>query len=489
LKLNDLLDLSVGNLWRIKLRTFLTVAGVIIAIATFVAMMSFAAGNQKFVSDAYQDLGLLMNINVWPKSDNAASDTTTTTILNRESIQTLAAIPGVKQAYPFVDIDVKATAGDTTVTTNVRGLTLDAMTTKLYTQVLDGLVFSSDDAREAVVTDDFLEMVGIEDRDSLVGKTLVLSTKAVSLDSALIHTLGGDDVDPLSLMSEFPLDSLMMPRYREQIMRREVNSRLGLFFDGLMNHQLVVADTLTIIGVSSDNDSYGTRTAPIVITEASARTLSTAGLGVGSNPADLFSALQSGSFFAPGGAADSRSYPRVTLETEPHASHEAIVDSVEALGFRAYSFAEGFQEIRRFFFYFYIGLGVVGLIALATASLGIINTMVMSITERRREIGILKSLGADEMEIRLAFLTESAVIGAIGAIVGIFLGWVGTRIAALVMRIIMEREDMLVFDPFSLPFWLVLLGFAFGVVVALIAGLYPAARAARVDPVEALRSD
>jgi hypothetical protein len=273
-----------------------------------------------------------------------------------------------------------------------------------------------------------------------------------------------------------------MPQYRERILRREINSRLGLFFDGLMNRQLVVVDTLTIIGVCSDNDSYGTRTAPVVITEAAARTLSTAGLGVGTNPADLFSALQSGNFFAPGGAADSRSYPRVTLETEPRASHEAIVDSVEALGFRAYSFAEGFEEIRRFFFYFYIGLGVVGLIALATASLGIINTMVMSITERRREIGILKSLGADEMEIRLAFLTESAVIGAIGAIVGIFLGWIGTRIAV-------EREDMLVYDPFALPFWLILLGFAFGVFVALLAGLYPAARAARVDPVEALRSD
>ncbi|UCH82946.1 MAG: ABC transporter permease [Candidatus Latescibacterota bacterium] len=489
MKFHDLLDLSVGNLWRIKLRAFLTVAGVLIAIATFVAMMSFAAGNQKFVSDAYQDLGLLMNINVWPKSGNAASDTSSTAVLNQEAIRKLAAIPGVKQAYPFVDIDVKASVGDTTVTTNVRGLTLEAMTTKLYASILEGLEFSADSAREAVVTDDFLEMVGVESRDSLVGKTLVISTKAVSLDSALIHAFGGADVDPLTLMSELPLDSLVMPRYREQILRREVNSRLGLFFDGLINHQLTVADTLTIIGVSQDDDAYGTRTAPIVITEGSARKLSSAGLGVGSNPADLFSALQSGSFFGPTGALDSRSYPRVTLETEPTASHEAIVDSVEAMGYRAYSFAEGFKEIRRFFVYFYLGLSVVGLIALLTASLGIINTMVMSITERRREIGVLKALGADEMEIRLAFLTESAVIGAIGAIVGIFFGWIGTRIAAAVIRIIMERENMLVFDPFSLPPWLILLAFAFGVLVALVAGLYPAARAARVDPVEALRSE
>ncbi|UCG53205.1 MAG: ABC transporter permease, partial [Candidatus Latescibacterota bacterium] len=238
-----------------------------------------------------------------------------------------------------------------------------------------------------------------------------------------------------------------------------------------------------------DDESYGFNTAPIVVTERTARKFSSAGLGVGNDPADLFSALQSGDFFAPGGAADSKSYPRVTLETHPYASHEAIVDSVEALGFRAYSFAEQFKEIRRFFVYFYLGMSVVGLIALATASLGIINTMVMSITERRREIGILKSLGADEREIRLAFLTESAVIGAIGAAIGIFLGWLGTRIAAFVMRLIMEREEMVVYDPFALPYWLILLAFSFGVVVALLAGLYPAARAARVDPVEALRSE
>ena len=123
------------------------------------------------------------------------------------------------------------------------------------------------------------------------------------------------------------------------------------------------------------------------------------------------------------------------------------------------------------------------------AALGIVNTMVMSITERRREIGVMKALGADEREIRLVFLAESAAIGFVGSTLGILTGWAGTRVVAAVARVIMKRQEMPIFDPFALPLWLVLLSLAFGVLVSLLAGAYPSRRAARVDPVEALRSD
>ena len=77
-------------------------------------------------------------------------------------------------------------------------------------------------------------------------------------------------------------------------------------------------------------------------------------------------------------------------------------------------------------------MGVIGLIALITASLGIVNTMVMSITERRKEIDILKSLGADERDIRWLFLVESAVIGLLGTTGGILSGWVISRVTSFV---------------------------------------------------------
>ena len=134
-------------------------------------------------------------------------------------------------------------------------------------------------------------------------------------------------------------------------------------------------------------------------------------------------------------------------------------------------------------------LGIIGLIALITASLGIVNTMVMSIIERKREIGLLKSLGADERDIRILFLFESGVIGALGAATGIIFGWLITRLASLVARAIMARQGLDEMELFDLPGWLVLTAFLFGLIVSLLAGFYPAARAARVDPVEALRNE
>ena len=128
-------------------------------------------------------------------------------------------------------------------------------------------------------------------------------------------------------------------------------------------------------------------------------------------------------------------------------------------------------------------------IALVTAALGIVNTMVMSIIERRREIGVIKSLGAGEGEIRLMFIAESGVIGMTGSVIGIICGWTVTRIISIIAKTVMERREMPVFELFALPLWLILLTICFGLGISLVAGFYPASRAARIDPVEALRSE
>ena len=164
-------------------------------------------------------------------------------------------------------------------------------------------------------------------------------------------------------------------------------------------------------------------------------------------------------------------------------------DSVQALGFRCFSFAEQFSKLRKVFVYFNLALGVIGLIALISASLGIVNTMVMSILERTREIGVLKSLGADDRDIRLLFLVESGVIGAVGAAVGIVFGWLITRVASTVAKAIMAKDGFGDIELFAMPPWLILTALGIGIVVSLAAGYYPAARAARVDPVQALRAE
>jgi putative ABC transport system permease protein len=115
--------------------------------------------------------------------------------------------------------------------------------------------------------------------------------------------------------------------------------------------------------------------------------------------------------------------------------------------------------------------------------------MVMSILERTREIGVMKAIGGSESDIRLIFVVEAGTIGLIGAVLGIILGWVVTRIANFIANSYLLPEETAFINFFHFSAWLILGAIAFSVTVSLAAGLYPAVRAAGVDPVKALRHD
>jgi putative ABC transport system permease protein len=123
----------------------------------------------------------------------------------------------------------------------------------------------------------------------------------------------------------------------------------------------------------------------------------------------------------------------------------------------------------------FLGLG---LVALVVGGIGIANVMVMGVIERRGEIGLRRSIGATRRHIRLQFLTESLVLGAIGGVVGVSLGAAVTAAYSTV-----EGWRIIV------PFVAVIGGFGAAILIGAVAGLYPAMRAARLSPTEALRAD
>ena len=101
----------------------------------------------------------------------------------------------------------------------------------------------------------------------------------------------------------------------------------------------------------------------------------------------------------------------------------------------------------------------------------------------------MKAIGGSENEIRMVFFVEAATIGLIGAFFGLVLGWIVTRIANVIANSQFLPPGEPPIDFFYFPLWLILGAVMFSIVVSLAAGLYPANRAARVDPVKALRHD
>jgi putative ABC transport system permease protein len=180
-------------------------------------------------------------------------------------------------------------------------------------------------------------------------------------------------------------------------------------------------------------------------------------------------------------------YASLTVRAKSPSRVEAIETTIKSMGFGTFSLLDATRNLRLFFTIFDLLLAIFGSLALAVATLGIINTLVMAILERRREIGILKALGAADRDVKQLFFVEAGVMGLLGGTLGAGLGWMIGRAITIGTNLYLKRQGLPGAHVFSVPWWLVLGAIAFAVIVSLAAGLYPATRAARLNPVEALR--
>ncbi len=188
-------------------------------------------------------------------------------------------------------------------------------------------------------------------------------------------------------------------------------------------------------------------------------------------------------------STEPRAYGSLTVKVTAAQRTQDVEDRIKALGFSAFSINDALQGAKRAFLILDIVLSLIGSIALAVSSLGIMNTMVMSILERTREIGIMKAIGGSDGDIRRIFLIEASAIGLLGGAAGVVLGWVVGRVVNFGANVYIQNQGGTPGDLFSMPFWLIGGAIGFSVMVSLLAGSYPARRAARLDPIQALRHD
>ncbi len=187
-------------------------------------------------------------------------------------------------------------------------------------------------------------------------------------------------------------------------------------------------------------------------------------------------------------------YPRAFVQVADSRDVQALQQQIRDLGLEAFSAMDTVQSINRFFSVLQAVLGSIGAIALLVAALGIVNTLSMAILERTREIGLMKALGAHNRDVMFIFLGEAGCIGLLGGVVGVLLGMGLSGAANIVIGSLLQQSNGGgIFGPSAssdiafTPAWLPLFAIVFAVLIGLISGVYPALRAASLDPLRALK--
>jgi hypothetical protein len=187
---------------------------------------------------------------------------------------------------------------------------------------------------------------------------------------------------------------------------------------------------------------------------------------------------------------ETEGYDMLVVRAVDLATVPMVIETIEALDLETQSLESVLDVASQVLSLLQALLGSVGGLALLVAALGVANTMMMAIYERTREIGVLKALGGSPGEIRRLFTVEAALIGLLGGAFGLLLGILLGKVVDWIAHRYLVNEGVTGVGQLSVvPPWLALGALAFAAFIGIIAGLYPAARAARLDPVEALRHE
>ena len=472
MNISDMILLAIANLFRTKLRTTLTLLGVVIGIGALSSMVSLGTGMQKNLTDAFLENDLFTSYRVTTKNIDLEQISggnfenmedlldKPQTPLTDSIIKIISNIEGVQYAFADIQFPVQLSLEGYDIKLNAQGLPATSGQYKPYTNLLAGTFFQTDNEKSVVVKwetfrkmglvprdkdnpvvfsrEDSLKGFKVVDPDSLLGKKLVIKSKTLNPLSLAISTMGGKIPDEKTAFRE------VETRLRICGILKKSGSFAGQQFRGGIYIPLETADNIPKLGFSSIWDLFD--------------------------------------------EGEEDSYASVYVRAQGIQDMEIIRKQIEALGLHTFSIADQLEEIKKTFLIIDSLFGAIGSVALIIAALGIINTMLMSILERTREIGIMKAIGGSEREIKFIFFVEAGFIGFIGAIFGLGLGWLVTRVANVILNARFPDEGIPV-ELFYFPWWLLAGATAFSIFISLAAGLYPAIRAARIDPVKALRHD
>jgi putative ABC transport system permease protein len=465
-KIPDLAELALRNLRESLLRNSLTTIGISVGVASLVAMLSLGIGLQQLASRRLVKSGLFDTVVVSSRRDLRGRDRDEernaptpgeSRVLDEPARQEIEHLPNVLEAYPDIRFITELRYEDKPHLTMISALPSSARTNDAF-EGMQGRFFSADTAPEVILQKTFAEELlgktparGVDETKvadlakPLLGKELIMRYAQRAASPAQPSSPGSDATSS----DERNLDASYSVVSREQ--------------------------GLTIVGVADlDPESMrGPTRAKVFLPLKLAENLHVM------QPTDLREISRA--------ASNQPVYSSISVRVKNPTQVQIVEDSIKKMGFNTFSLLDASQSLRTFFRVLDLFLLIFGSLALAVSSIGIVNTLVMAILERRREIGIMKAIGASDGDVKKLFFSEAGAMGIVGGIAGVALGWAIGRIINMGTNVYLRRESLTPDNFWAVPWWLVAVAIGFSFLVSLISGLYPAGRAAKLDPVQALR--
>ena len=452
----DLLDLAVRNLRQSKLRNGLTTVGISVGVASLVAMLSLGVGLQQLATRRLAGSGMFDTVFVtsrqdfrgYDKEDDAkAPNPEKAPIIDEPAREAITKLPNVTEVEPEIRVMGEIGYNDQTHFGFVTGLPMSARENEAF-ETLKGKFFSNNEADEIVILKDFAKELDDKDPNAVLGQEVTLrygERQALSSDTSDRPAMGEQD----SASSADSGDS-----YGFSVVRK--------------------TQKVKVVGVIDEEPYGGMRTVSrgrIFLPVGTMERLNMAQF------TDMRSSIR----------GTGKNYMTLTVRVKDPSKVQGVQDAIGKMGFRTFSILDATKSLRRFFTVLDVFLGIFGSLALAVATLAIINTLVMAVLERRREIGVMKAIGASDADVKKLFFTEAGAMGFFGGLLGIVLGFLIGKAINIGTGFYLQRHQLPAEPVWILPPWLIGAAIAFSIVVSLLAGLYPASRAAQLDPVQTLK--
>jgi putative ABC transport system permease protein len=466
MKLPDLAELALRNLRESVLRNSLTTIGISVGVASLVAMLSLGTGLQQLFSLRLAKSGLFDTVFVSSRRDlrgmgreeeRKGPAPGESRVLDEPARAEIERLPNVLEAYPDIRFITELRYDDKPHLTMVSAMPSSAKSNDAF-EGMQGSFFTSETAAEVILQKTFAE--------ELLGKTPTRGVDETNVADLAKPLLGKELTMRYAQRATSPAPS---PPSADAVNTLD-SSLSGAAYSVVSREQ-----KLKIVGIADlDPESMrGPTRAKVFLPLKLAE-----GLHV-MQPTDLREISRA--------ASDQPAYSSIGVRVKNPSQIQVVEDAIKKMGFNTFSILDATRSLRQFFAVLDVFLGIFGSLALAVASIGIVNTLVMAILERRREIGIMKAIGASDGDVKKLFFAEAGAMGILGGIFGVALGWAIGQVINIGTNVYLKRQGFPPDNFWSVPWGLVAFAVLFAFIVSLVSGLYPAGRAAKLDPVQALR--